>query len=45
MNVRFDFNVMSDKELMEWFHFAQEYRDKKYLTKLREELKKRWYYA
>lgn len=43
--IRCDFALMTDKELMEWLHFAQEYRDRKYLKKLKDELRKRWIYA
>ena len=39
--IRYDFENMNDKELMDWLHFAQEYRDKKYLQKLKDEIKRR----
>lgn len=42
MKVRYDFTSMSDKELMEWLHFAQEYRDNRYLKLIKEEIKRRW---
>ena len=35
MTIRYDFNVMSDEELMEWFYIAKELRDRKYLEKIK----------
>ncbi len=43
--IKWDFALMTDKELMYWLHFAQEYRDRKYLKLLKDELRKRWMYA
>lgn len=45
MNIRWDFAAMTDKELMEWLHFAQEYRSNRYLKAIKDEMKKRWLYA
>lgn len=43
-NIRWDFSNMSDKELMYCLHFAEELRDKKYFEKIKQEIKKRWFY-
>jgi hypothetical protein len=45
MNIRWDFALMTDAELMQWLRFAQEFRDKKYLKAIKTELNKRWLYA
>lgn len=42
MKIRFDFDVMSDEELMEWFYIAQELRDLKYLKRIKKEISMRW---
>ena len=44
-SIRWDFALMTDKELMQWMQFAQEFRDRKYLKALKDELRKRWLYA
>lgn len=45
MKIRWDFDVMTDAELMEWFYIAKELRDKKYLEKIKKEISMRWIYA
>jgi hypothetical protein len=45
MNIRWDFASMTDKELMIWLHFAQEYRSNRYLKAIKDEIKRRWLYA
>ena len=45
MRIRFDFDTMTDDELMEWFYIAKELQDKKYLEKLKKEISMRWIYA
>lgn len=45
MKIDWNFALMTDSELMEWLHFAKEYRSKRYLKAIKEEIKRRWLYA
>ena len=45
MKIRFDFDVMTDAELMEWYQIAIELQDKRYLKKIKKEINMRWIYA
>lgn len=45
MKIRWDFEVMTDEELQEWLHFAEEYRCRKYLKKIKKEMNRRICYA
>lgn len=40
--MRYDFQSMTDKELMYWYHLAKEYQDRKYYKAINEELCRRW---
>ena len=42
---RYDFQLMTDKELMNWKTLALEYQDGKYLKLIKEEIRRRWMYA
>lgn len=45
MKIRYDFDVMTDEELTDWFYIAVELRDKKYLKKIKKERNMRMKYA